>query len=119
VATKFYNRRKALIKETEVVASGAGIWSLENWRERLGFEIGMPKEEAFEKFREWRSTKKTCQRCEGETYIDFCEIHLICEEADRVGYAEGNDNRGRIIETNEPEALRTQLFEARKRASIR
>jgi len=47
----------------------------EHWREKLGVKIGMTKEEALEKFLEWQVNKKTCQRCEGEKYIDYCPIH--------------------------------------------
>lgn len=41
----------------------------------------MPKEEAFEKFLEWKDSKKTCQRCEGEEYTEFCLLQLICRES--------------------------------------
>lgn len=50
-------------------------------RNELGIEIGMSKEQALEKFMEWREKEKTCQRCEGDKYVCFCPIHLICEEA--------------------------------------
>lgn len=56
-------------------------YPLDHYREELGIKIGMSKEEALEKFREWRLTKKTCDRCEGEKYVAFCPFHLICKEA--------------------------------------
>jgi len=57
----------------------------EHWREKLGIKIGMTKEEALECFMEWRTDKKTCERCDGTEYVSFCPVHLICEEAERVG----------------------------------
>jgi hypothetical protein len=93
---------------------------IKDWQEKLGIHYGMEKEEALEKFREWRERMKTCRRCEGEKLVDYCEIHLICEEADNEQRnAEGDDNGSRIIEINESQALRTSLFETRKRASLR
>lgn len=86
------------------------------WRDRLGIEIGMTKEQALERFIAWRSNKKTCFRCEGEKYIDYCPLHLTCEEADN---AARNVDGGGVVQTNEPEALRSGLFEKRKRATIR
>jgi len=60
----------------------------EHWREKLGIEIGMSKEQALECFREWRDSKITCERCDGTEYVSFCPVHLICEEADHVQIAE-------------------------------
>ena len=57
----------------------------EYWREKLGVEVGMSKEEALECFREWRLNKKTCERCEGEEYVSFCPVHVICRESDVGG----------------------------------
>jgi hypothetical protein len=54
-----------------------------NWREKLGVEPGMSKEETLSKFPGWRVTKKTCERCEEKDLSEFCPLHLICEEADR------------------------------------
>lgn len=94
--------------------------SLDDYREELGIKIGMSKEEALEKFRTWRERMKTCERCEGEKYIEFCPMHLICKEADNeqqdVG---GNDHRSRIDELNEVEGIRTRIFKNRQRTPIR
>lgn len=57
--------------------------SNDDYRKELSIDLGMLKEEALEKFREWRSTKKMCERCEGEKYVEFCSFHLICEEAEK------------------------------------
>jgi hypothetical protein len=64
----------------------------EHWREKLGIKVGMTKEEALECFREWRSSKKTCERCDGTEYVEFCPVHLICEEADTAQIAEVKGN---------------------------
>ena len=40
----------------------------EHWREILGVEVGMTKEETLNKFMEWKGNKKTCQRCQEELY---------------------------------------------------
>jgi hypothetical protein len=88
----------------------------QEWRDEIGIKLGMTKQQALEKFAAWRANKKTCFRCEGEKYIDYCPIHLICKEADNVT---GDDNRGGTLQTDESKALRTEIFEARKRASIR
>lgn len=89
------------------------------WREKLGIEIGMTKDQALEKFIDWQQNKKTCQRCEGDKYVDYCPIHLICEEAQNERDAKGNDNRGRTSQTDEPKTLRTELSQTRERASLR
>jgi hypothetical protein len=91
---------------------------IETWQEKLNIHYGMEKEEALENFREWREKMKTCQRCECDKYLEFCPIHLICEESN-VRDAERNDNRGRIAQTNESKTLRTELSQARKRVPIR
>jgi hypothetical protein len=88
----------------------------EYWRLKLGIEVGMSKDEALEKFRVWREKMKTCERCEGEKYVEFCPIHLICKEADNVGR---NDNGNRTNEVNEPQAPRACIFENRERVAIR
>jgi len=36
----------------------------EYWREKVGISFGMSKEEALEKFRDRKETKRTCLRCE-------------------------------------------------------
>jgi len=92
--------------------------TLDDYREDLGIKAGMSKEEAFEKFREWQQTKKTCQRCEGEKYKDCCPVHLICEEANERN-AKRNDNGRRTSQIDEPKTLRAELSQARKRASLR
>jgi hypothetical protein len=95
------------------------MMTISDWQDEIGITFGMAKDEALEKFREWQLKKKTCQRCEGDKYVQFCLIHLICEEAQNERDAKGNDNRGRTFETDEPKALRIELSETRKRASIR
>jgi len=91
-----------------------------HWQNVLGVTYGMSKEEALEKFREWRERKKTCQRCEGESLVEFCPIRLICMEAENVrNNAERDDNRSGTFKTPELEAVRTSIVEGRKRASIR
>ena len=70
------------------IASGvsqyeAKMGSVNKWREELGVTPSMSKEEALGRFREWRESKKTCQRCEEKDLSGFCPLYLICEEADR------------------------------------
>jgi len=90
-----------------------------HWRQKLDIKIGMSKEEALEKFRVWRESKKTCARCEGEKYVEFCPIHLICKEAENVGGdATRNDNRKRVARNTESETVRTRLSKARERNSL-
>lgn len=91
----------------------------EHWRDRLEIQVGMSKATALERLVEWRTTKKTCQRCEGEKYFDNCPMRLIREEADYVGDASRNGNRRRVVETARAETLRTQVPEKQKRASLR
>jgi hypothetical protein len=87
---------------------------------KFGIEFGMSKEQALEKFIDWQQNKKTCQRCEGEKYVQYCPIHLICKEAQDVnGNAQGNGNGTGTPQINEPETIRINLSEAKKRASIR
>jgi hypothetical protein len=70
------------------IASGvsqyeAKMGSVNKWREELEVTPSMSKEEVLNKFREWRESKKTCQRCEEKNLSVFCPVRLICEEADR------------------------------------
>jgi hypothetical protein len=70
------------------IASGvsqyeAKMESVNKWRDELGVTPSMSKEEVLNKFREWRESKKTCQRCEEKNLSVFCPVRLICEEADR------------------------------------
>jgi len=58
----------------------------------MGIEVGMTKDQALECFREWRDSKKTCERCNGTEYVSFCPVHLICEEADTAQEAEVRGN---------------------------
>ena len=92
---------------------------LNYWRNELGIEIGMSKDVALEKFREWQQKKKTCQRCEADQYIELCPIQNICKEANHERDVKRNDNRRRTPEINEPKALRIELSQARERASVR
>jgi len=99
--------------------------SVIHWKEEFGTETGMPKEEAFEKFLEWKDSKKTCTRCEEKQYTRYCPVHLICKQADEeevvknVGDAKGNDNRTRVNEADGSQTLRAKLSQARKRNAIR
>ncbi len=65
------------------------------WQEKLGIEFGMTKQEALEKFHQWREKKKTCERCECESYLSYCPVRLICEEAEE-GEHEYESARGQI-----------------------
>jgi hypothetical protein len=58
--------------------------SVNHWREELGVVPCMSKEEALGRFREWRESKKTCQRCEDQDLSQYCPIRLVCQEADRM-----------------------------------
>ena len=91
-------------------------WDAQYWRDKLGIHIGMTKAQALDKFISWRENKRTCLRCEGEKYIEFCPVHLICEEANN---ADWNDNGGGTVQANEHETLRTGLSEKRKRTPLR
>jgi hypothetical protein len=53
----------------------------EGYRDELGINIGMAKEQALGKFLEWQQTRKTCDRCEGEKYVAYCPVNVICKEA--------------------------------------
>jgi len=64
---------------------------MDYWLERLGITPGMSKAEALEKFLQWKENKRTCERCSGENLVDFCQIRLICREAEME---EGKDDRG-------------------------
>ncbi len=95
---------------------GSGI---EDWRIKLGIELGMPKEEALDCFVAWREKQRTCQHCEGNKYIEFCDIHLICKEADNVINVARDDNRGRTFEAAGPQAVRVSLSATRERVALR
>ncbi len=93
---------------------------IQHWREELNIHVGMSKEQAFENFRVWRGTKKTCERCEGDKYRDYCDLKNFCEEADNdERNTTGDDNRGRVTKAPEPKTFRTHVFTQRQRASIR
>jgi hypothetical protein len=64
----------------------------EHWREKLGIKVGSTKEEGLECFMEWRATQKTCERCDGDAYVSFCPVRLICEEADVAELAKVRGN---------------------------
>ena len=90
------------------------------WREELGIQTGMTKEEAFEAFLIWQERQKTCQRCECEKLTNFCPLKNICKEANEYGRnVTRDDNRGRIIETAQSQTDRARLSQERKRATIR
>ncbi len=112
-------RREEIERIREAWDRPVSLMGVDGWRIELGIEKGMSKEEAFEKFREWQLNKKTCQRCEGDKYFEYCPIRLVCKEADNVRDAERDDDRGRTFEINGAEPLRTVLSETRKRASLR
>ncbi len=96
------------------------INDISHWREVLEISVGMSKEQALEKFAEWRSTKKTCQRCEGEKLTDYCQLKLICMEVDYVnGNASGNDNRRRTSKAFESKTVRTPVSTDRVRTPLR
>jgi len=95
------------------------LMGIGGWRQELGIEVGMSKEEALEKFTAWQLKKKTCQRCEGDKYFEYCPIRLVCKEANDVRNVEGDDNRSRINEINGSKTLGIELSSARKRVSLR
>lgn len=119
--SKMDPERKAEIEKIQAEFNGpALLWEPAGWRAELAIELGMTKDQALEKFLEWQGTKKTCQRCEGEKYWDYCPIRLICKEANNVrNDAQRDVDRGRTAETPESEAVRAQFSAARERASIR
>jgi len=96
---------------------------VQHWQEKLNITFGMTKEEALEKFRAWQENKKTCQNCEGEGLIPFCDIHLICKEAeeekDERSNVEGDGDRGRVDEVDGNERVRISLSEERERVALR
>ncbi len=53
------------------------------WQEKLGVEFGIEKEQALDKFREWRGMRKTCVRCQENEYKyeQYCPIRFTCKEA--------------------------------------
>ncbi len=92
----------------------------EHWQKELNIYFGMSKQQALENFRAWRENKKTCQRCEGEQYAEYCPIHEICEEGDKDERPiTGNVDRSRNVEAVKYKGFRIDEFEARKRTSIR
>jgi hypothetical protein len=94
---------------------------IEQWKEKLGIEPGMSKEQALQKFLEWQSDKKTCQRCVGEQYVSYCPIYLVCKEA--MDYeqrdVEGDDNGRGVDQAVKVETDRASIFEGRKRDAFR
>ena len=88
------------------------------WQNEISIELGIPKEQALDIFMGWRETRKTCQRCECDEYLQYCNVKLICEECNERD-AKGDDNGTGIIKVDEPKTLRVGLSQARKRASIR
>lgn len=90
------------------------------WKNKIGIEIEMSKEQALEKFLEWQESMKTCQRCEGDKYFPYCLIRQICREANNVrDNAQRNDNGTGITEAHDPETFRIGFSETRERASVR
>ena len=71
------------------------------YQEELGIKFGMSKQDALERFREWRDSKKTCERCEGSQYKIYCPYALICEEAGK----EEEDGRQADFRSRTPEDL--------------
>lgn len=55
---------------------------LQALREKLGIKLGMSKEEALEKFMQWKADKRTCERCEEDKLSQFCDLRSICKEAE-------------------------------------
>ena len=55
--------------------------SVPHWQERLSISIGMTIQEAIEKFLAWQENKKTCERCGGVEYFNYCPVRLVCKEA--------------------------------------
>jgi hypothetical protein len=104
---------------------GCIVWKKEEmvskWQENLNVHYGMNQEQALENFRAWREKKKTCIRCEGEKYVDYCEIKTICKEAneDERDNVTGNADRGRNVEVTKYKALRTNESKTRQRTSLR
>ncbi len=90
-----------------------------HWQEKLDIHYGMSKEKALDKFVEWRMTKKTCLRCEGDKLAEFCPVYLICQEADNVRDVARDDNRRRTPKAVELETFRTDLSQKRERAAVR
>lgn len=71
-----------------------GYPGVEYLGQRLGIQVGDTKEQAIERFLEWRDSKKTCERClsNNKKYGDDCPICLICKQADEeVSESEGKD----------------------------
>ncbi len=93
--------------------------AIAHWQEKLNIHFGMSKDEALNQFVEWRTEKKTCQRCEGDKLTEFCSIHLICQEADNVRDASRDDNRRRTSEVAQSETVRANLSQKRERVAIR
>jgi hypothetical protein len=110
-------RKEEIIRIKKEFERPSSLKSIEGWREELGIKLGMSKEEAFEKFRTWRESKRTCQRCEGEKLAEYCPVNNICKEADEN--VRGNDDRDGTAETSQPETVRANLLEERKRAPVR
>lgn len=113
-------RREEIERIREAWDRPVSLMGVDGWRIELGIEKGMSKEEAFEKFTAWQLKKKTCQRCEGDKYFDYCPIRLVCREANDVrDNAQGNDNRSRITEIDGSKTLRVEISEERERISLR
>ncbi len=54
---------------------------ISRWRELIGIQAGDSRETVLDKFLEWQSSKRTCERCEGKEYASYCPIKSICKEA--------------------------------------
>lgn len=68
--------------------------SIPHWQERLVVSIGLKTQEVLEKFLLWQEGKKTCERCGGEEYFDFCPVRFVCRAAMTLG-EEVEDDDGR------------------------
>jgi len=113
-------RRREIETLQEELTRPITLKSLSEWREKMGIQVGMSKDEAVDRFIEWRASKKTCERCEGDKYIEYCPVHLICKEADEYERnATRNDNGSGVTEAVKFKAIRADISQERKRSSLR
>jgi hypothetical protein len=98
---------------------------IKHWQERLNIPFGLTKEEALGRVRDWREAKETCQRCEEKDYNQFCDINLICKEAEKdEEKKDGRDikrdvDRGRLVAGNGAQTVRARLSASRERDALR
>jgi hypothetical protein len=78
--------------------------SVQHWQEKLGIYPGIGREQALEKFREWRDSMKTCERCEDKELTKFCPVYSLCIQSNEEVEENGRKTVGGEGCNGNPEA---------------